>query len=148
MEGDFIKIKESLMPLSWIYGCGVRLRNFCFDVGILKSHTFHVPIIAVGNITVGGTGKTPHVEYLVRMLQKRFHVAVLSRGYKRKTKGFVMADRNSTARDIGDEPFQIKTKYPDISVAVDKKRVNGIQRLTDDDPSLDIILLDDAFQHR
>ena len=148
MEGDFIKIKESLLPLSWIYGCGVRLRNFCFDVGILKSHTFHVPIIAVGNITVGGTGKTPHVEYLVRMLQKRFHVAVLSRGYKRKTKGFVLADRNSTTRDIGDESFQIKTKYPDISVAVDKKRVNGIQRLTDDDPNLDIILLDDAFQHR
>ena len=148
MEGDFIKIKESLLPLSWIYGCGVRLRHFCFDVGILKGHTFHVPIIAVGNIIVGGTGKTPHVEYLVRMLQKKFRVAVLSRGYKRKTKGFVIADDSSTTRDIGDEPFQMKKKFPDISVAVDKKRVNGIQRLTGDDPNLDIILLDDAFQHR
>ena len=148
MEGDFIKIKESLLPLSWFYGCGVRIRNFCFDVGILKSQAFHVPVIAVGNITVGGTGKTPHVEYLVRLLQKKFNLAILSRGYKRKTKGYLLADNKSTTRDIGDEPFQMKQKFPDISVAVDKKRVHGIQQLTGDDPSLDVILLDDAFQHR
>jgi len=148
LEGDFIKIRESLLPLSWLYGGIVGARNFCFDVGLLKSRAFHVPIIAVGNITVGGTGKTPHVEYLVRLLQKKFHVAVLSRGYKRKTSGYVLANEQSTVREIGDEPMQMKQKFPDISVAVDKKRVHGIERLTDDDERLDVILLDDAFQHR
>ena len=147
MEGDYIKIKESLLPLSWLYGGVVKLRNFCFDVGLLKSRDFHVPVIAVGNITVGGTGKTPHVEYLIRLLREKYRVAVLSRGYKRKTSGFLLADANTTARDIGDEPFQMKTKFPDISVAVDAKRVRGIQRLTADE-NLDVILLDDAFQHR
>ncbi len=148
MEGDFIKINEGLLPLSWLYGGVVKVRNFCFDVGLLKSHAFSVPVIAVGNITVGGTGKTPHVEYLIRLLKDKFDVAVLSRGYKRKTNGYLLADARSTARDIGDEPFQMKTKFPDISVAVDRKRVRGIQRLTDDDAKLDVILLDDAFQHR
>ena len=148
MEGDFIKIRESLLPLSWLYGCGVRLRNFCFDVGLLKSRSFHVPVITVGNITVGGTGKTPHVEYLVRLLKEKFHVAVLSRGYKRKTSGFILADDKTTVRDIGDEPYQMKQKFPDVSVAVDKKRVHGIEQLTDNDEKLDVILLDDAFQHR
>ena len=113
MEGDFIKIRESLLPLSWLYGCGVRLRNFCFDVGLLKSRSFHVPVIAVGNITVGGTGKTPHVEYLVSLLKEKFHVAVLSRGYKRKTSGFILADNETTVRDIGDEPYQMKLKFPE-----------------------------------
>ena len=148
MEGDFIKINESLKPLSWIYGLGVRLRNFGFDIGLLKSRSFHVPVIAVGNITVGGTGKTPHVEYLVRLLKERYNVAVLSRGYKRKTIGYLLADDQTTARDIGDEPYQMKRKFPDISIAVDKKRVRGIQRLTADDAKLDVVLLDDAFQHR
>ena len=148
MEGDYIKIKESLLPLSWLYGGAVRLRNFCFDVGLLKSRDFHVPVIAVGNITVGGTGKTPHVEYLIRLLRQKFGVAVLSRGYKRKTRGYLLAGADSTARDIGDEPYQIKQKFPDVSVAVDAKRVRGIQRLTDDDENLDVVLLDDAFQHR
>ncbi len=148
MEGDYIKIKESLLPLSWLYGAAVGIRNFCFDVGLLKSQAFDVPVIAVGNITVGGTGKTPHVEYLVKMLRENFHVAVLSRGYKRKTSGYLLATNNSTMNDIGDEPMQMKSKFPDISVAVDKKRVRGIQRLTDDDEQLDVVLLDDAFQHR
>ena len=148
MEGDYIKIRESLLPLSWLYGGAVRLRNFCFDVGLLKSHDFHVPVIAVGNITVGGTGKTPHVEFLIRLLREKFSVAVLSRGYKRKTSGYLLADSHTKVRDIGDEPFQMKKKFPDISVAVDAKRVRGIQRLTDDDEKLDVILLDDAFQHR
>ena len=148
MEGDYIKIKESLLPLSWLYGAAVGIRNFCFDVGLLKSQAFDVPVIAVGNITVGGTGKTPHVEYLVKMLREKFHVAVLSRGYKRKTSGYLLATNNSTMNDIGDEPMQMKSKFPDISVAVDKKRVRGIQRLTDDDEQLDVVLLDDAFQHR
>ena len=148
MEGDFIKINKWLLPLSWLYGIGVRVRNFCYDVGLLRSHAFHVPIIAVGNITVGGTGKTPHVEYLVRLLQDKVNVAVLSRGYKRKTHGFLLADDTATARDIGDEPYQMKQKFPRITVAVDKKRVRGINTLTANDPSLDAILLDDAFQHR
>ena len=148
MEGDFIKIKESLLPLSWLYGCAVGLRNLCFDIGLLKSRSFHVPVISVGNITVGGTGKTPHVEYLVRLLKERFHLAVLSRGYKRKTSGYLLADEHSTLRDIGDEPLQMKQKFPDISVAVDKKRVRGIQRLADSNSQLDVVLLDDAFQHR
>ncbi|MBO4463453.1 MAG: tetraacyldisaccharide 4'-kinase [Prevotella sp.] len=148
MEGDYIKIREGLLPFSWLYGGVVKMRNFCFDVGLLKSRAFHVPVIAVGNITVGGTGKTPHVEYLVRLLREKFSVAVLSRGYKRKTSGYLLADADTTAREIGDEPFQMKTKFPDISVAVDGKRVRGIQRLTDNDEKLDVILLDDAFQHR
>ena len=148
MEGDYIKIKESLLPLSWLYGAAVGMRNFCFDVGLLKSQAFSVPVIAVGNITVGGTGKTPHVEYLVRLLRQKFHVAVLSRGYKRKTSGYLLATNNSTVNDIGDEPLQMKRKFPDISVAVDKKRVRGIQQLTDNDEQLDVVLLDDAFQHR
>lgn len=148
MEGDFIKINEALLPLSWLYGCGVKWRNFCFDVGLLKSRAFHVPVIAVGNITVGGTGKTPHVEFLLRQLQRSFKVAVLSRGYKRKRKGFIIADEQTTARDIGDEPYQVKQKFPEATVAVDKKRTEGIEKLVADDKELDVILLDDAFQHR
>ena len=150
MEGDFIKINEWLLPLSWIYGLGVRLRNFMFDVGLLKSHSFDVPIISVGNITVGGTGKTPHVEYLIRLLKDKTKVAVLSRGYKRKTKGFIIADSQSTVRTIGDEPMQMFRKFQDVIVAVDRKRVNGIRKLTDGSTvkDIDVVLLDDAFQHR
>ena len=148
MEGDFIKINRKLLPLSWLYGLGVGIRNFGFEVGILKSRAFSVPVISVGNITVGGTGKTPHVEHLIRLLKESFRVAVLSRGYKRKTSGYVVADAKTTARDIGDEPQQMHTKFPDITVAVDRKRVRAIERLTADDPMLDVILLDDAFQHR
>jgi tetraacyldisaccharide 4'-kinase len=148
MEGDFIKINEWLRPLSWLYGCGVRFRNFLFDTGVLKSHAFDIPVIAVGNITVGGTGKTPHVEYLIRLLQNKVKVAVLSRGYKRKTQGFILATKDMTAREIGDEPHQMKQKYPNVTVAVDKNRVHGIEKLIEDDKELDAILLDDAFQHR
>ena len=148
MEGDFIRINDWLRPLSWLYGCGVGFRNFLFDVGILKSRAFTVPVISVGNITVGGTGKTPHVEHLVRLLKDRFHVAVLSRGYKRKSKGFVKASATSTALDIGDEPYQMKEKFGDIVVAVDKNRVHGIETLTAPSSEVDVVVLDDAFQHR
>lgn len=148
MEGDFIKINEWLTPLSWLYGLGVGFRNMLFETGILKSRAFSIPVISVGNITVGGTGKTPHVEYLIRLLQDKARVAVLSRGYKRKSKGFVVANDNTTMRDLGDEPFQMKHKYPRVTVAVDKKRVHGIEKLTELDPTLDVIVLDDAFQHR
>ena len=149
VEGDFIKINEWLLPLSWLYGLGVKFRNMLFEIGILHSESFDVPVISVGNITVGGTGKTPHVEYLIELLKDKAKVAVLSRGYKRRTRGFVIADDNATAKAIGDEPLQMKRKYgDDITVAVDRKRCHGIRQLTSDEDGIDVILLDDAFQHR
>ena len=150
MEGDFIKINEWLKPLSWLYGLGVGIRNQLFDLGILKSRSFDTPVISVGNITVGGSGKTPHVEYLIRLLQDKVKVAVLSRGYKRKSKGFVLADYDTTMEQIGDEPFQMKQKFPDIHIAVDKNRCHGIDQLVESEETqdTDVILLDDAFQHR
>ncbi len=150
MEGDFIKINEWMLPLSWLYGLGVRLRNQLFELGILKSRSFDIPVISVGNITVGGSGKTPHVEYLIRLLKDKTKVAVLSRGYKRKSKGYVLAGKETEMRVIGDEPYQMKSKFPDVYVAVDKNRCHGIDTLTCDEATkdTDVILLDDAFQHR
>jgi len=149
-EGDLIKINEWLLPLSWLYGIGVRFRNWLFDVGIKKSKAFSIPVISVGNITVGGSGKTPHVEYLIRLLQDKMQIAVLSRGYKRKSKGYVLADKDTTMSEIGDEPFQMHTKFPNIHVAVDAKRARGIENLQSEEATkdTDVILLDDAFQHR
>jgi tetraacyldisaccharide 4'-kinase len=151
VEGDFIKLNKKLLPLSWVYGLGVGFRNLLFEMGILKEHTYQTPIISVGNITVGGTGKTPHVEYLVRLLKGHLHVAVLSRGYKRKSRGFLVATPETPLRDLGDEPYQMKQKYPEIDVAVDAKRTRGIGRLisgTCTKKEVDAILLDDAYQHR
>ena len=148
MEGDFIKTNKWLTPFSWLYGLAVKFRNTLFEMGALKTRSFDIPVISVGNITVGGTGKTPHVEYLVRLLKASFHVAVLSRGYKRKSIGFVKAGQDTPMIEIGDEPYQMKQKFPDITVAVDKKRCHGIDILTEQDKLLDVILLDDAFQHR
>ena len=150
MEGDFIKINHWLLPLSWLYGIGVRLRNNLFNLGILKSRSFDIPIISVGNITVGGSGKTPHVEYLIKILKDNFKVAVLSRGYKRKSKGFVLSSKTTPMSMIGDEPYQMKKKFPDVYVAVDKDRCNGIERITtmNETKDTDVILLDDAYQHR
>ena len=150
MEGDFIKINNKLLGLAWFYGLGVGIRNLLFEMGILKSRSFSTPVISVGNITVGGTGKTPHVEYLIRLLKGKQNVAVLSRGYKRKSSGFVLSDKDTPMPMIGDEPFQMKQKFPDITVAVDRKRTRGISKLTADESGLDIdvVLLDDAFQHR
>ena len=112
MEGDFIKLNRKLLPLSWLYGLGVKFRNMLFDMNILKSKSYAVPVISVGNITVGGTGKTPHVEYLIRLLKDQFSVAMLSRGYKRKSSGYVLATPDTPMKMIGDEPYQIKQKYP------------------------------------
>ena len=150
MEGDLIYINKKLRPLSWLYGLGVGFRNMLFEMGILKSHSYKVPVISVGNITVGGTGKTPHVEYLIDLLKDKTNVAMLSRGYKRKSHGFVLADKDTTMHDIGDEPFQIRQKFPNITVAVDKKRTRGIKKLIDGEAGkdIDVIILDDAFQHR
>lgn len=118
-----------------------------FDLKIYKRETYDIPIICIGNLTVGGTGKTPHTEYLIRLLKKRYAIAVLSRGYKRKTKGFVLATNNTTYKEIGDESFQIKNKFPDIIVAVDEDRRRGIKNLLEMRNKPDIILLDDAYQH-
>jgi tetraacyldisaccharide 4'-kinase len=137
-----------LLPFSWIYGLVIFIRNKCFDLGILKAEEFNIPIISVGNITVGGTGKTPHIEYLVRLLKDDFKLGVLSRGYKRNTKGFILADENSNADMIGDEPFQIKRKFPGIEVAVDTDRCNGIKKILETCKDIRVILLDDAYQHR
>ena len=150
MEGDFISINKKLLPFSWLYGFGVGFRNMLFEMGILKSRSYTVPVISVGNITVGGTGKTPHVEYLIRLLKDKVNVAVLSRGYKRKSHGFVLADAETPMKMIGDEPYQMKQKFPDITVAVDSKRTRGIDHLISGEAGkdIDVVLLDDAFQHR
>ena len=150
MEGDFIKINKWLLPFSWIYGLVVSIRNELFDLGILKSRSFDVPVISVGNITVGGSGKTPHIEYLIQLLKDVAQVAVLSRGYKRKSNGYVLAEEDTPMRQIGDESFQMKRKFSEVYIAVDKKRCHGIDRLINDEATknTDVILLDDAFQHR
>lgn len=140
----------SLSPLTLLYKAAVGVRNKLFDWKLLSSEEFDIPVISVGNITVGGTGKTPHTEYLIRLLQSNSNVALLSRGYKRKTSGYRLATANSTPREIGDEPYQIKQKFPSIHVAVDADRRHGIHRLCNDAVSnnTDVVLLDDAFQHR
>lgn len=140
--------KILLFPLALLYGLVIRIRNLFFDTGILKSTRFDLPVITVGNITVGGTGKTPHVEYLVRVLTSHYDIAVLSRGYKRKTKTFLIVEPSDEIDTSGDEPLQIKLKYPNITVAVDRKRVNGINQILLRNPATDVIILDDAYQHR
>jgi tetraacyldisaccharide 4'-kinase len=142
------KIAIITYPLSLLYGFIVLVRNILFDLKILKSTEFGIPVISVGNITVGGTGKTPHVEYLVRLLKDEFTIAVLSRGYRRKTRNFMLADPESSSNDIGDEPKQLKNKFPDVHVAADNKRVHGIMTLKKKVKKLTVVLLDDAYQHR
>ncbi len=141
-------LRKILFPFSILYGCIMAIRNFLFDKGILRSYSFEVPVIAVGNLSVGGTGKTPQIEYLIRLLAQNYKIATLSRGYKRKSEGFVLADANSTAEILGDEPFQIHQKFPQIKVAVDADRKNGIEKLLSLEDKPEVILLDDAFQHR
>ncbi len=143
--------KRVLFPLLWllsvIYGKILLVRNKFFDWGWLKENKYDLPVISIGNITVGGTGKTPLTEYVIRLLADKYRVALLSRGYKRKTKGVVIATTNNTAEDIGDEPKQIQTKFPGITVAVAEKRTEGIERLLQEKQP-EVIVLDDAFQHR
>lgn len=143
-------LKSLLFPFSLLYGLIVSVRNLLFDFNILPITEFKIPIISVGNITVGGTGKTPHIEYLITLLKDDYKIATLSRGYKRKSKGYLLADESSTSNQIGDEPMQIKRKFPDILVSVDKKRVNGVKSLLKSEHGNDLatVLLDDAFQHR
>jgi tetraacyldisaccharide 4'-kinase len=137
-----------LLPLAIAYGVVIIIRNWLFDKKYLHSATFNFPLICVGNIAVGGTGKSPMVEYLIELLHPRFEIATLSRGYKRKTKGYAVANANTTALDIGDEPMQFHSKFPNVAVAVGEERLVAIPQLLHDKPTLDVIILDDAFQHR
>lgn len=138
-----------LWPLSRLYGMGVALRNMLFDRGLLPQRSFDIPVVTVGNIAVGGTGKTPHTEYIVDNLKDEFRIGILSRGYRRRTRGFVLASRHSHPDDIGDEPYQIYRRYGGkVMVAVCENRVKGIEQMRAIDPRLDMIVLDDAFQHR
>ena len=137
-----------LLPFSLVYGAVVWLRNWMYDKNIFKSSSFNFPIICVGNLAAGGTGKTPMVEYLVRLMRSQFVTATLSRGYKRKTEGFAIAGPGTTALEIGDEPMQFHEKFPDITVAVGEERLVAIPQLLHDKPATQVIILDDAFQHR
>ncbi|WP_029038397.1 tetraacyldisaccharide 4'-kinase [Salinimicrobium xinjiangense] len=140
--------RKFLFPFSVLYGGVMRLRNKLYDRGILSSRKFDVPVIAVGNLSMGGTGKTPMVEYLVSMLKNDYRVAVLSRGYRRKSSGFILLTGQETATEAGDEPLQFKQKFPSALVAVDEDRINGIEQLLQENPTPEVVLLDDAFQHR
>lgn len=140
-------LRKILFPFSLIYGLVVFIRNYLFDIGLFKSISFTTPVICIGNLSVGGTGKTPMIEFLIDLLQGDKKIAVLSRGYGRKSKGFLLANENITVEDLGDEPFQIHQKFSDIAVAVDANRRNGISTL-EKEIKPDMILLDDAFQHR
>jgi tetraacyldisaccharide 4'-kinase len=140
--------RKLLFPVALIYWLVTFIRNFLYDIGVFKSESFDVPIIAVGNLSVGGTGKSPQIEYLIRLLSDNYQVATLSRGYKRSTTGFVLADHNANAKTLGDEPFQFYSKYPKTIVAVDENRVEGIEILLELDKKPSVILLDDAYQHR
>ena len=141
-------LRKILFPFSILYGFITGIRNFLFDKGILKSYSFDTPIIAVGNLSVGGTGKTPQIEYLIRLLSPKYKVATLSRGYKRNSEGFILADSTSNTAILGDEPFQYYKKFQNIQVAVDADRKNGIEQLLSQKEKPEVILLDDAFQHR
>jgi tetraacyldisaccharide 4'-kinase len=151
MNFNFYLIKSFrilLFPFSLLYGLVVIIRNFLFNKKLFRSVSFNMPIICVGNLSVGGTGKSPMVEYLLRLLQNENKVGTISRGYKRKTKGYALAVQSTTALDIGDEPMQFHLKFPDVAVAVGEERIVAIPQLLHDRPETKVIVLDDAFQHR
>ncbi len=137
-----------LAPFSLLYGLGISLRNAFYRAGLLKSMTFNIPVISVGNLSVGGAGKTPHIEYLIRLLREHIKVATLSRGYSRKTRGFLEVQRNNNAERVGDEPLQFKRKYPDIGVYVAEDRAFAIPQIMMKRSDTQLVLLDDAYQHR
>ncbi len=141
-------MRKLLFPFAMLYGLVSLLRNYLYDTNVFKSKRYAIPIIAVGNLNVGGTGKTPQIEYLIRLLSSHYKVATLSRGYKRKSDGFILADKLTNAEVLGDEPFQFYKKFPTIQVAVDEDRRNGIEKLLAQSKKPEVILLDDAFQHR
>lgn len=137
-----------LYPFSILYGLITWGRNKMFDWNLFKEVQFNLPVISIGNITVGGTGKTPHAEYIINLLGRNYKLAMLSRGYKRKSSGYVLADKKTRLSDIGDEPYQVLQKFEDLQVAVCEKRVEGIRKLCAHFPRLDAIILDDSYQHR
>lgn len=137
-----------LLPFSLIYWLAIIIRNWLYDTGIKQSTSFGLPLICIGNLSVGGTGKSPMAEYLVHLLNRKFKVAILSRGYKRRTKGYALAGETTTALEIGDEPMQFHQKFPGVPVAVGEKRIEAIPQLLHDRPAIEAIILDDAFQHR
>lgn len=138
-----------MLPLSWLYALGIGVRNSLYDLGVLKAYTFDLALVKIGNLSVGGTGKTPHTELVAAMLAEVFpSVAILSRGYKRKTRGFRLASEADNARTLGDEPFQMYLKLPDVQVAVCEDRKTGIEKLLEKNPFLSAVVLDDGFQHR
>lgn len=141
-------LRKLLFPFAIVYGFITEIRNFFYDKGISKSYSFDIPVIAVGNLSVGGTGKTPQIEYLIHLLSEHYKIATLSRGYKRKSEGFILANEKANAETLGDEPYQFFQKFPEIQVAVDANRKNGIEQLLSQNAKPEIILLDDAFQHR
>ena len=143
-----ILVKILLAPFSLLYGIGVSIRNGLYRNGLLKGVEFNVPVISVGNLSVGGAGKSPHIEYLIRLLKDYIDIATLSRGYRRKTKGFLTVHHSMTAEQVGDEPLQFKRKYPDIRVTVSESRTFAIPKIMMDNPDTKAVLLDDAFQHR
>lgn len=142
------KLREILLPFSWLYGGITSLRNQLYDRDIFESRRYDLPVISVGNLSVGGTGKSPMVEYLIALLSSRYRVATLSRGYKRSSSGFYLLKGDEQAREVGDEPLQFKRKYPSALVAVDEVRTRGIETLLALPEPPEVILLDDAFQHR
>lgn len=137
-----------LYPLSLVYGMAAGIRNFMYNTEILRSEEFDVPIICIGNLSVGGTGKTPHTEYVAELLSQHFKVAVLSRGYKRKSRDFRIVTASASAADSGDEPLQIARKFPNVTVAVERDRVKGVKQIMELYPETQVIILDDGFQHR
>ena len=141
-------LKCLLAPAALLYKAGVTFRHRLFDWGILKSEKFDIPVICIGNITVGGTGKTPMAEMVIAYMSQMHRVALLSRGYGRRTKGYLEVKADSRYRDVGDEPLQIKLKFPDTVVAVCEKRADGIRRICAEHPDVDLIVMDDGFQHR
>ena len=151
MNFNFYLVKSFrilLFPFSLVVWLCITIRNWMYNKGYSKAATFNMPLICVGNISVGGTGKSPMVEYLLRMLGQEFKVATLSRGYKRKTKGYALANEATTALEIGDEPMQFYTKFPNAAIAVGEERLEAVPQLLHDKPGTQVILLDDAFQHR
>lgn len=143
-----ILIRILLAPFSFLYGLVVMMRNASYDSGLVKSTTFNIPVISVGNLTIGGAGKTPHIEYIIQLLRPYLNVATLSRGYKRKSKGFLFIEPNSNVEQAGDEPLVMKQKYRDVIVAVSESRVIGVSKIIQQFPATQTVLLDDAFQHR
>jgi tetraacyldisaccharide 4'-kinase len=148
-SNSFLKsFRILLLPFAIVYRLVIGIRNWLYDVKIIRSTSFGMPIICVGNLAVGGTGKSPMVEYLAELLKGQWKVATLSRGYKRKTRGYALANDQTTALEIGDEPMQFHVKFPDIAVAVGEERLVAVPQLLHDRPDTQVIILDDALQHR